>query len=104
MLDPALEAAIRQEVQAGRIQASPPDDASFPFWRLLVGVGPSGSEEERMFETEAAQLVFGSRNAELVAAFQAHAAGAALAPATIARARQLLKAEPDISATLAARL
>lgn len=104
MLDPALEATIRQEVQAGQIQASPPDDASFPFWRLLVGAGPAGSEQERMFETEAAQLVFRSRNPELVAAFHAAAAGAALAPAALARARQLLKAEPDISATLAARL
>jgi hypothetical protein len=104
MLDPALEAAIRQEIQSNQIQQAPADDASFPFLRLLVGLGPPGSEEERMFETEAAQLVFGSRNPELVAAFEAHAAGAALAPATIARARQLLKAEPDISAALTARL
>ncbi|HEU0157174.1 MAG TPA: hypothetical protein VFQ82_13960, partial [Stellaceae bacterium] len=104
MLDAAREAAIRQEIQAGQIQQSPADDASFPFWRLLVGLGPAGSEEERMHETEAAQLVLGSRNPELAAAFEAYSAGRALAPATTARARQLLKAEPDISAALAARL
>ncbi len=104
MLDPALAEAIRQDIQANRIQPSPPDDVSFPFLRLLLGLGPPGSEEQRMYETEAAQLVYRSQNAELAAAFDAHAAGTALTLPAIARARQMLKAEPDISAALAARL
>jgi hypothetical protein len=104
MLDPALAAQIQQEVAANKLQPSPADGASFPFWRLLLGLGPPGSEEERMYETEAAQLVRRSTNSELVVGFHANTRGVALAPVTIARLRQLLKAEPDISVALAARL
>lgn len=104
MLDPALAATIQQEMQANQIPASAPDDASFPFLRLLLGTGPAAGEEERMYETEAAQIVRRSRNPELVGAYHAYCRGAVLAPAAIARLRQILKAEPTISAALAARL
>ncbi len=104
MLDPALAAQIQQEVQANQVQPSPADSVSFAFLRLLLHAGPPGSEEERMYETEAAQLVRRSTNQELVDGFHAFMQGVALPPATIARLRQLLKAEPGISDALAARL
>jgi hypothetical protein len=72
--------------------------------RLLLHSGPPGSEEERMYETEAAQLVRRSTNRELVDGFHAFTRGVTLPPATISRLRQLLKAEPGISEALAARL
>jgi hypothetical protein len=70
----------------------------------LLGAGPPGSEEERMYETEAAQIVRRSTNPELVDGFHAFTRGATLAPATISRLRQVLNAEPGISDALAARL
>jgi hypothetical protein len=104
LLDPALYEQIRREFAENRVQPSPADEVSFPFLRLLLGAGPPGSEAERMYETEAAQLVRGSHNPELVAGYQAFLRGAALAPATVARLRELLKTEPNISTALAARL
>jgi hypothetical protein len=104
MLEPGLAAQIQQEVQANQVQPSPVDSVSFPFLRLLLHAGPPGSEEERMYETEAAQLVRRSTNQELVDGFHAFTRGVALPPATIAWLRQLLKAEPGISDALAARL
>jgi len=77
---------------------------SFPSLRLSLHGGPPGSGEERMYETEAAQFVRRSANAELVDGYQAFMRGVTLTPATIARLRQLLKAEPGISDALAARL
>jgi hypothetical protein len=104
MLDPGLAAQIQQEFQANQVQPSPVDSVSFPFLRLLLHAGPPGSEEDRMYETEAAQLVRRSTNQELVDGFHDFMRGAPLTPARIARLRQLLKAEPDISDALAARL
>lgn len=104
MLDAGLAAQIQQEIQANQVQPSPVDSVSFPFLRLLVGLGPPGSEEEKMYETEAAQIVRRSTNLELVGGFHAFTRGATLSPATIARLRQVLKAEPGISDALAARL
>ena len=104
MLDPALAAQIQQEIQANQVQPSPVDSVSFPFLRLLLHSGPPGSEEERMYETEAAQIVRRSTNKDLVDGFHAFTRGATLSNATIARLRQLLKAEPGISNALAARL
>jgi hypothetical protein len=103
MLDPARAAQIQQEVQANQVQPAPVDSVSFPFLRLLHA-GPPGSEEERMYETEGAQLVRRSTNRELVNGFHAFTRGDTLSPTTIARLRQLLKAEPGISDALVARL
>jgi hypothetical protein len=104
MLAPALAAQIEQEIQANQVQPSPVDTVSFPFLRLLLGAGPPGSEEDRMYETEAAQIVRRSTNRELVDGFHAFTRGVTLSPATIARLRQLLKAAPGISDALAVRL
>jgi len=104
MLDPGLAAQIQQEFRANQVQSSPVDSVSFPFLRLLLHAGPPGSEEERMYETEAAQLVRRSTNQELVDGFHDFMRGGALMPARITRLRQLLKAEPGISDALAARL
>src|SRR6516162_8189650 len=104
MLDPGLATQIRQEVQANQVQPSPVDSVSSPFLRLLLHSGPPSSEEERMYETEAAQLLRRSTNRELVDGFHAFVRGAALPRARVARLRRLHKAEPDISDALAARL
>ena len=104
MLDHALAAQIQQEIQANQVQPSPVGSVSFPFLRLLLHAGPPGSEEERMYETEAAQLVRRSTNQELVDGYHDFMRGIPLTPARIARLRQLLKAEPCISGALAARL
>ena len=104
MLDPGLAAQIQQEFQGNQVQPSPVDSVSFPFLRLLLHSGPPGSEEERMYETEAAQLVRRSTNRELVDGFHAFTRGVTLPPATISRLCRLLKAEPGISEALAARL
>ena len=104
MLDPGLAAQIRQEVQANQVQPSPVNSVSFPFLRLLLGSGPPGSEEERVYETESAQIVRRSTNPELVDGFHDFTRGVTLSPARIARLRQLLKAEPGISDALAARM
>jgi hypothetical protein len=104
ILDPALAAQIQQEIQASQVRPSPVDSVSFPFLRLLLHVGPPGSEEERMYETEAAQIVSRSTNKQPVDGFHAFTRGVALPPATVTRLRQLLKAEPGISDALAAKL
>jgi hypothetical protein len=104
MLDPGLAANIVQLMQSGQIQPSPPDSVSFPFLRILLGIGPPGSEEERMYETEAAQVVLRSTNSELVNAYETFGSGATVPPNVIARLRQVMKAEPSISAALQTRL
>jgi hypothetical protein len=104
MLDPALAAQIQRGIQANQVQPSPVDSVSFPFLRLLLGSGPPDSEEDKMYETEAAQIVRRSTNRELVDGFHAFTRSVTLPPARIARLRQLLKAEPGISDALAARL
>jgi hypothetical protein len=104
MLEPALFTSIKEEFDANRVQPSPADSVSFPFLRLLLGSGQPASEEARMYETEAAQIVRGSDNGELVDGFHAFVGGAAQDPAAVARLRQLLKAEPGVSAALAAQL
>jgi len=104
MLDPVRAAQIQQQVEANQVQPSPVDSVSFPFLRLLLHADPPGSEEERMYETEAAQLVRRSTNRELVDGFHDFTRGVALRRARVARLRRLLKAEPDISDTLAAKL
>jgi Subtilase family len=104
MIDAGLAAQIQQQIMGNQVQPQPPDSVSFPFLRLLLNTGPPAGEQERMHETEAAQIVYRSKQPDLVAAFRQHAAGATIAPAAIARLRQMLKAEPDLSDALAARL
>src|SRR5271163_2470477 len=82
MLDTALAAQIQQQIQENQVQPSPVDSVSFPFLRLLLGSGPPGSEEERMYKTEAAQIVRRSTNRELVDGFHAFTRGVALPPPT----------------------
>ena len=77
---------------------SAPDSVSFPFWRLLLGIAPPDSEEERMYKTEVAQVVLGSDNTEL------RVAGVKAASRTTLSARerqhylQLLRQEPKSKA------
>ena len=104
MLEPGLAATVEQLMLSGQIQPSPRDTVSFPLWRMLLGIGPPGSQQERMYETEAAQVVLRSTNSELVNAYENYSSGATLPPSLIARLRQVLKAEPTVSAALQARL
>lgn len=66
-----VPAALRDDVATKAIAAakagkrSAPDSVSFAFWRLLLGFAPPDSDEERMYETEVAQIVLSSDNPEL---------------------------------------
>ncbi|MEI9886670.1 MAG: hypothetical protein WDN08_09245 [Rhizomicrobium sp.] len=78
---------------------------SIPFVRLLFGLPPPGPGVDEMYETEMAQLMFRSKNKELVAAFEADPnGGKQLAPAAAKRLRDAFLREPDMSKTLKAHL
>lgn len=63
MLNPARSEKAIAEAKAGKPSAA--DSVSWPFWRLLLGFPPPDSDEERMYETEVAQIVTSSDNPEL---------------------------------------
>jgi len=92
-LEPALANRIVAQAQAGSLLPSAADTVSFPFWRLLVGAGPPLSEEERMYETEVAQVVLASNSAELRAAPSRFPPGSTMSAADQAKYRALLAAE-----------
>jgi hypothetical protein len=103
MLDCERAAGLIAKALAGQLGKSPDDQVSFPFWRLLVGLGSPGSEKERMYEAEAAQVVLQSVDPQLRKAAREAAAGATFSPAEQARYRTLLAAE-TISDPLRQRL
>ncbi len=57
MLSNALADAIAAENHATPLTPSPPDQASFPFWRELFGRPPPDDAQEAMYDTEVAQIV-----------------------------------------------
>jgi hypothetical protein len=93
MLDARLAANLIERAKAGYLRASAEDSWLFPFWRLIMGIGPPGSEEERMYETEVGQVVLQSRNSDLLRATREAADGAIFEPTERARLRKLLLAE-----------
>jgi hypothetical protein len=103
MLDPALAQQVIAQANGGQLKASSEDSVSFPFWRLLMGIGPPDSEKERMYEVEVAQVVLQSTNSELRKAAREASDGAAFSPAVRAKYREMLAAEP-ISIALRARI
>lgn len=104
MLDPQLADRVIAKVTGNSISAAPADDVSFPFWRLLAGVGPPRSEQDRMYETEVAQVVLQSTNVDLLRAVrEAAAPGATFSPAERVRLASALSAEA-ISHALRTRL
>ena len=65
-LNPDLARKVIADVSSPDFKKSADDSVSHPFWRLLFGAAPPDSEEERMYETEVAQILHQSRNNELV--------------------------------------
>ncbi len=105
MLSAATLAKVKAAYQAGKLPHVAPDSVSIPFVRLLFGLPPPGPGVDEMYETEMAQLMFRSKNKELVAAFEADPnGGKQLAPAAAKRLRDAFLREPDMSKTLKAHL
>jgi hypothetical protein len=98
MLDPARAARILAAVEAGHVQMRPQDSVNFPLFRLLFGQGPPDSEENRMYETEVAQVSLASTNAQLVD-FAQRAIQGGLNPSEVELARHMVLAE-DVSRPL----
>jgi hypothetical protein len=92
-LDPGLAAKLIAQANANELRPSAEDSVSFPFWRLLMGLAPPQSEEQRMYESEAAQVVLESGNAELLKAARDAAGGATLSPADQMKYRSMLASE-----------
>jgi hypothetical protein len=97
MLDETLaQAAVDEVIKAGEKAKSARDSVSIPLLRLLLGLAPPDSEQERMYEAEVAQLVAATKNPDLSrAARTAVAAAGASAPSAADRAgfRDMLAAE-----------
>ncbi len=101
MLSAATLAKVSAAYKGGKLPNVPPDRVSAPFTRLLFGLSPPGPGVDEMYDTEAAQLLFRSKNKELVAAFEADPHGEKrLKPKTAKRLRDALIREPAISNTL----
>jgi len=107
MLGPATLAAVQAAQAQNKLPHVPPDEVSFPFWRLLFGLPPPGPGVDEMYETEAAQIFYRSANKDLAGAVEANPDGnpaQALGPAAAKRLRDAFIAEPAISDTLKAYL
>jgi subtilisin family serine protease len=108
MLRPSTFGQAQQAFATGTLRYAPPDDVSFPFLRLLFGLPPPGAGIDEMYETEAAQIFFRSKNADLAAAVAANPDGDPAAAPLSSTDRKTLRdafiAEPSISNTLKAYL
>ncbi|BAV52690.1 Subtilase family protein (plasmid) [Mesorhizobium loti] len=103
MLDEGLAAQLIAKANSGQLRQSAQDSVSFPFWRLLTGLGPPNSEEERMYEAEVAQVVLQSTSSELRRAAADAANGQTLSPDDKIRYRGLL-AQEAISGALRTKI
>jgi subtilisin family serine protease len=103
MLDATRAAELIAKANNGRLKKSAADSVSFPFWRLVLGLPPPQSEEERMYESEVAQVVLQSGNTELLKAAHDAAAGATFSPADRVKYRAMLASE-SISNALRQRI
>ncbi|HEY8698607.1 MAG TPA: S8/S53 family peptidase [Rhizomicrobium sp.] len=105
MLSAATLAKVTKAYKDGKLPHIEPDKVSNPFFRLLFGLPPPGSGVDEMYETEAAQLLFRSKNKELVAAFEADPQGQKkLSPQKAKRLRDAFIREPAISNSLKTHL
>lgn len=75
LLDETLASQVIAMANGGQLHKSGKDEVSFPFWRLLFGIAPPNSAEERMYEAEVAQVVSTSVSPDLVLASQAATSG-----------------------------
>jgi hypothetical protein len=89
---------ILAAVQAGHVKMRPEDSVAFPLFRLIVGLGPPDSEQNRMYETEVAQVALSTTNAQLLD-FAQRAIQGGLSASEIEVARHMLLAE-DLSQPL----
>jgi hypothetical protein len=78
----------------------PPDTVSSPVWRVAMGLGTPATDEELMYEVEAAQIVSRTDNPDLVTVRR----NVSLRPANPDQIRELLAAEPDTSQAFKQRL
>lgn len=92
MLESDRADRILTAVHAGHVKMKPDDAVSFPLFRLIFGQGPPDSEENRMYETEVAQVALSSTNAQLVD-FAQRAIQGGLDPSEVELSRRMLLAE-----------
>lgn len=98
MLQPDRADRILAAVQAGHVKMRPEDSVSFPLFRLIFGLGPPDSEQNRMYETEVAQVALSTTNPQLLD-FAQRAIQGGLNASEIELARNMLLAE-DVSQPL----
>jgi hypothetical protein len=99
-----MAAKLEAMVTNGQFQETPPDEVSFPFWRVMFGFGPPQSGLEQMYETEAAQILARSTNGFLIATVQKDPAGTTISPAERKQWQEAFIAEPGRSNALRAKL
>ena len=103
-LDASMVDAIEKMVQQGKMNQAPADEVSFPFWRVIFGIGPPRSSVDQMYETEAAQLLSRSQNPAVLAPVLNDPTGATVTPEDGRKWRAAFLAEPDMSQYLRSRL
>jgi hypothetical protein len=105
MLNKILAGEIQQAIEVGKMEPLPVDDIDLPLWEPLMGAERLGSEEEKMYMVELAQVIYRSTNPAVVSEGQAFDPGAAqLSTDTLTRLRQAIAGEPDISSALKTRM
>ena len=101
MLSQATLAKVQAAYKSQKLPFIQPDKVTSPFIRVLFGLPPPGPGVDEMYDTEAAQILFRSRNKDLVAAFQDDPFGKKKLPPKKAKAlRDAMIREPAISETL----
>ncbi|SIT42989.1 Subtilase family protein [Paraburkholderia ribeironis] len=124
MLDENLARDIKARYDANELRKIRPDDVSWPLFRLLAGLPPvgdgskdiAGSEElfdgsepdtssetsgiEQMYEVEALQVFYRSRNKSLIDAVQSFQDGHAPSKKQLADLKTMLLAEDNMSNAL----
>jgi len=104
MLDAKLANEIKALYNANELQHIGPDDVSWPFFRLLFGLPPPGEGiidgTAEMYEVEALQLFYQSKNKALIETAQDVENGRALIPEELATFKRQLLQEPNMSNAL----
>ncbi len=104
MLDPVMANRIEAMVKDGTLREAPEDSVSWALWRVLFGIAPPKSAIDEMYETEAAQILARSTNADLINATLTYRTGTRLGAKKRNQLREAFLAEPSLSKTLSARL
>jgi hypothetical protein len=75
--DPKLAETVIDMMKKGRLYPTATDEIPFPFSRIILGLGPPSSEQDRMYECERAQTAHRSTQPVLDHAPSARATAAA---------------------------